>query len=383
MMFRSFIVRALMLLALAGPTAVLANEPPPATSESKLAGEIPRALQGIPLRGNEFSVATPLVQVDLSNEDKVATVKFGSWSLMNNESLRISAEFKAPFDKTSGSTELADFDGLKDNTTGTVMLSYMKPTGIEDMSKAVFTAVCKKHWLDGPAPTTCSHDEIEENAKEYYKKRAADGTLKVVCDIILKDKPCTDSAFAAHVADSFSTEADAYVRTVVRAHLFSLRGEYGKKKFEFFDGTTLAADIVREDVYSISGGYGYLRGSSLYGIGFQYLKSFKNAKEQEFCIPSNTPPGSTRCNNGPVGGPGETERHNVFVEWRWQPTKFPFAISPRAVFDFKSDEWAFRLPVYFFGNKDDAFTGGIRLDWDTEQEDLQGTVFVGKTFAFF
>lgn len=383
MITRSFIVKSLMLLALAAPTAALTQESPPAIPESELSEEIPRALQGIPLSGNEFSVATPLVQADLSNEEKVATVKFGSWSILDNKSLRISAEFKAPFDKTSGSTELADFDGLKDNTTGTVMLSYMKPTGSEDMSKTVFTALCKKHWLDGAAPTTCSYDEIEENAKEYYRKRALDGTLKVVCDIILKDMTCTESAFAAHVADSFSTEADAYVRTIVRAHLVSFRGEYGKKKFEFFDGTTLAADSAHEDVYSISGGYGYLRGNSLYGIGFQYLKSFKDAKEQEFCVPSNTPPGSTRCNKGPVGDPGETERHNVFVEWRWQPTKFPFAISPRAVFDFKSDEWAFRLPVYLFGNKEDAFTGGIRLDWDTEQEDLLGTVFVGKTFEFF
>jgi hypothetical protein len=84
-----------------------------------------------------------------------------------------------------------------------------------------------------------------------------------MCEIILADKSCKEDAFATRVADSFSNEADDYVRTVVRAHLFSDRGEYGSKKFEFFDEVILVVDSVHEYVYSISGGYGCLRGNSL------------------------------------------------------------------------------------------------------------------------
>lgn len=54
-----------------------------------------------------------------------------------------------------------------------------------------------------------------------------------------------------------------------------------------------------------------------------------------------------------------------------------FAISPSAEYDFEAGIWGFQLPVFLLRNNDGDFTGGFKLSWRTDEEDLVGAVFVG------
>ena len=55
-----------------------------------------------------------------------------------------------------------------------------------------------------------------------------------------------------------------------------------------------------------------------------------------------------------------------------------FALAPSVRYDHESDVWGIELPVFLVRNEQEAFTGGFKLGWRSDQDKVVAAVFVTK-----
>lgn len=55
-----------------------------------------------------------------------------------------------------------------------------------------------------------------------------------------------------------------------------------------------------------------------------------------------------------------------------------FALAPSVRYDHESDVWGIELPVFLVRNEKEAFTGGFKLGWRSDQDKVVAAVFVTK-----
>lgn len=116
---------------------------------------------------------------------------------------------------------------------------------------------------------------------------------------------------------------------------------------------------------------------------FAYERSYKAAKTKALCPAATLP--VTTCPVGPVGKPNLTDKYLLAVGERSYVKLDDFVISAFAIaqtitYDFNSDALGFDLPIYLVPDKDGNLTGGVRIGYNTSDDEVGICLFVGSAF---
>lgn len=354
-----------------------------AIANAEVGSEADRAIStGSPLDG--FGAA---VQAEFSQEEKTGVLKFGG-RVSATQGWFAGAELKAPFDKSSGSSEFADFDGLGQASTLKLALSRRSFFGDLSVDAQAKQRVCRefgKRLGAAAEVSNCDDATIRRLATEQFGKLPANGPTagqRALCHDVVGESLCTAENYARVVVERYSVVRRQNVGVTGKVGVVALSGEIGRSRFDYRESDTLEKSSVHKAPFKVSlaGGVGF--GEHMLGGGVEFVRQHKASPESEFCQPRTAPAGSLDCASAPVGPPSETERHNVFVEWRARKRNRRAAMAPRISYDLKSDEYAVRLPVYLIGHGVGPLNGGVRLEWDSLQRDINGILFVGRDFSF-
>ncbi len=167
---------------------------------------------------------------------------------------------------------------------------------------------------------------------------------------------------------------------------FGLSGLISYGEFTYFDPVSSA---LQEDEQRI--GFQAGASSSLvfpndnYSLSASaaFQRNYKASTDQAVC-PLEPEEGTTfiACPIRDFGEPMRDDSLLIRGEWRYRLAN-SFAISPHLVYDALDDEVRVELPIYFIPDDDSGLTGGVRVGYDSEEDDeLILGVFVSTPFEF-
>ena len=168
------------------------------------------------------------------------------------------------------------------------------------------------------------------------------------------------------------------------AWAWGLEAGLGHSVYKFLDPLTAAADkVTRQPFEAKLFGSVFSGQNSAISGSIAYQRTFKAATAAALCG-APTPP-ITKCPTGPVGKPTRKRAYLVSFGGRTYIPMDDFlvpgiGIAPTVTYDLKDDEFAVDLPFYLVPDKDGNLTGGIRLGYNTADDEVGIGVFVGSTF---
>lgn len=362
---------------------------------SAIAQEISKlnAIHGVPLATSSTLFSVPddqdplrtsgIFQATFSSKEKVGAAKFVGPTVLPYTRLTIGLE--APFDSEVEESVFSDFDGLTNTAAVSVGLSgtNLKASGQEAVHHE---HICKKHSEGlGVVFLDCTANEIKKLAEARLKAlQGGNDEEKKQAEAMCHEKglsaACKPEEFGQKAMDDFLDDDSLGSKQIVSGRVWNVELEIGKKKYKYRDLESFEKREFGSEPFRVSAGVGHVRKNSMYGVGFAITKSYESADSRELC--SGIGEGLEECFSGAFGPPSVLRRENVYLEWRYAPVR-TFAISPKFILDTKSGEAEFHLPIYVVSVASRSLSGGVRFKWNTEEQDLVGEVFIGKSFRLF
>jgi hypothetical protein len=344
---------------------------------------IPSPLSGRSVPGNELSVPGATLQAVFTSKEKVGIAKIPGPSFAG---VYTAFELKAPFDEENAESVFATFDGLGNATTVSVSLSR---ASLNERSPNLIASriigLCIRHMHgDTSGILDCDVYKVEDSAIAYMTRlRASNATTEEksqaqsLCLDAGLNGDCEPKAFGEARKLMFQRERASVGREVTGGYVWNLRAEYGRSDFTYRDTIGLEKRKQSEEPFKLGFGIGWLYKNSLLGGGVQFVRKYQAGDSRELCRQSAD--SIVECFSGATEGPKLKERENVFLEWRFSASS-RFATSPRVIYDTKGGDLAVQVPIYFVGDNNWGLSGGIRFSWDTEKHDVDGELFIGKSF---
>jgi hypothetical protein len=324
----------------------------PATSQEAPLVTAPAPVLGATLR----TVPAPVLYLTAGTEEKRARIEaeVASWSGGNSEFSRshLVLAASAPLAGGDEPTVLADLRGLGGATTVSATLNG---------------------WTRGPLGTT---QAIEDWCVDARDER------RLAADFQCGEKP--GSIFdAAKLPDLMMAEHDVVAGGELRL-LWAVAAEVGRQTVNYLREDDFAPEVAETTPWSVEGKVGTLvnaaGGINLVSVGARWQRSFQVGSPADICTPVGTG-GALRCRNRPVGAPAE-ERESVLDVQVRRFLNPRFAINPHLSYAIDGGATGFELPIYVVANADGALIAGMTPSWNSEDDRVRLTLFVGKAFEF-
>lgn len=151
--------------------------------------------------------------------------------------------------------------------------------------------------------------------------------------------------------------------------------ELGRETREFFTAEPKVAEENRVGyAVGVNGNLWFRNG--LMELEVLQKRDFEEAKPATHCAAIE---GSSleECTTKPRSRAEDVDSLVSSIVWKVQLSDH-FALAPRLERDFEANVWDAQLPVYVFSDEDRALTGGVRLGWNSDDNDLTAAVFVSK-----
>lgn len=337
--------------ALAVLAALLLAASPAAGQEAALV-TAPAPVLGATLR----TVPAPVVYLAAGTEEKRARIEaeVAAWSAGGSGFSRSHLVLAASAPLASGDepTVLADLRGLGGATTVSATLNG---------------------WTRGALGTT---QAIEDWCLEARESR------RLPADFQCGEKP--GSVFdPAKLSDAMLAEHDVVAGGALRL-LWAVAAEVGRQTVNYLREEDFSPDAEETTPWSIEGKIGTLvnaaGGINLVSVGARWQRSFEVGAPADICTPVGTG-GALRCRNRPIGSPVESRASVLDAQVRRFLSR-RLAINPHLSYAPDTGETGFELPVYVVANADGALIAGVTPSWNSEDEEVRLTLFVGKAFEF-
>lgn len=188
-----------------------------------------------------------------------------------------------------------------------------------------------------------------------------------------------------------SKDWDAVIRAVsgnAPTWFYGLEATANRNTFKFLDRPSFTLSEEKKTGYQVSAFGGIIGGTGNWSLrgGFSHSRSYSGQDEVEICQ-TTTVIGQTQCLTGADGAPGKKTLNVISAEGR---ILFPLSgvysqigVAPEVALDVDSGEYSVDVPIYFAPNKDGHLTGGIRVGYASEKDNLTFGLFVGVPFTVF
>jgi len=321
-------------------------------------------------RGQETGIDFGAAEVTAATDSSNATIK-ANYSLSKRAPSQSHGIFhtltltgSAPIGKGSDRTELATLDGFRNAFSFALKYTRLSLSGIANP-------------LEDPAKVK-RNDEICAELTETVRRQTGDNKAEPDCETgnVSKFLPGRFEEFKRLFFDPNGA-----------AYSLGIEPKVGYKKFDFIDATMLSKLSDSKVPWGISAFWGVTKMQTLFTVGGNYQKGFKDADQGILC-PSSSGSGTVTCKTGPVGKPVDDDAELAYIEVRHRfniPMGRQFmsaGISLKVTHDFKQDLTGVDLPIVFIKDKDGKLTGGVRAGWTTTGH-WQAGVFVGSAFSLF
>jgi hypothetical protein len=266
---------------------------------------------------------------------------FDTWSLA----------VSAPLQKGSSSTQLASLDGLAKATTAELKFSHTRvtfaPQGDAETRAAAQLAICQLAWTRaGSTAADCDFALVAQFAPE----RTEDFDR-----IMWGDSP-----------SSFTWGGSA---------------KAGTETFDYVDPATLARRSTDETSWSAKAFLAFYwsgkgQDESLLSASYTRESSWKSQDEAILCPGGGGP---ATCVKGSPGPPKRDDKDVFSLGYRRSLGGVAFSLT--ANYDAANDVLGVELPVYLVRGADGGFTGGVKLGWRDDTDEVTAGVFVSKAFS--
>lgn len=178
---------------------------------------------------------------------------------------------------------------------------------------------------------------------------------------------------------------------------YGVKGSLGYENFKYLDVNDATEKEQDEYPWEIGAFIGYVpKGKPTYSffimprivLGATFQQTYKASDEVFLGSPTE---GSdfVSYKKGAGGSPVSKDKHLLYTEMRsilYANNKmFPdgIGLAPRITYDAESEVWGVDLPVYFILSKNKELSGGIRIGWRDDTDDVTAGVFVGSSFSLW
>jgi hypothetical protein len=343
-------------------------------------GQDPRAAaqENIVSSAAVSKATTPGYQLLLQGSiDKKMAIASGTWESDDGENT-FEVKLSGPVDEDAKEVEPLTLDGLADSVTAEV--TYQRFIwGYDDEMKNLRDLACElidKHY------SNCERKDFTENGqpakrdiKAKYDAATPERRVKICSVLRAGGQDACDEAElkTANLYWAFQKLSGALEVPTIGGFTASI----GRRKFEYIDPTTNESTSANHNGWTLGGHLGrYWRQAGYLAIRATLKSSWKAAESQpdEICRPVTGTP-LTRCKVEAIGLPKKKTTGIGTIEYRRFISK-GIALNPSFSYDFKNRIRSFVLPFYFLGDGK-GLTGGARVGWTSEENELTFAVFVG------
>jgi hypothetical protein len=351
--------------------------------------------------GTGVGIAIPRVSVksDISGESVKITIGSAAETYSDAGLQSITASVSAPFDKDAGLGYALTDSGLPGTLSVDVNYSY---SWMPQFRQAVETFRADRERVDTAVRTRC-REKYKASGKTQAKCGNGIALSAIAADLRIIDEPAetgetrsadeiaaenTKDGVAVKLYDDFTGEQNTTMSSL-SYHAISVSSSLGHDTFKYRDGATFAELKPKKTLYSFSAAYGFVpRIDRPWGffLGGEYRRKYKLPDKETRCPVAIPPAVSVTCFNSPYGPPDRNTDINAFAAIRFdagvgkKDTDFAFEL--KATYDAQDNDWGLSLPVYFLNNKDGKLSGGAKVSWDSENDDVTLGLFIGTTFDF-
>jgi hypothetical protein len=171
--------------------------------------------------------------------------------------------------------------------------------------------------------------------------------------------------------------------------LASLGAGFAINDYKYRDPLTFAASEVRRTSYQFSAALGWLPPDSatFFSAGLEYKRNYEAPDKRILCPPA-TGGAPAECTQAVFAPPERNTDNNLFGTIRTlnlfglTGERSPVVLEIKAAYDVKDEVVGFEVPIYLLTDAEGKFRGGIRIGWDSEEEDTKIGFFIGVPFNF-
>jgi hypothetical protein len=356
--------------------------------------------------GTGIGIAIPQVSVksEVAGESIKLTLGRASESFKQAAVQSLTVSATAPFNKDRGEGFLLTDAGLPTTVSAEVSYSWSFLPGFDELNARLFKP---SEQADRAIRERCN---IKYRADGNLENQTVDKCNKNLSDIVEDLKKIDkvgdmiggktideQSANEMNRLDKAATDiydiSIRYQRSVEMSslsyHALSLTGSVGGDRYKFRDPTTLGELSRKQTLFSFGGAYSYIPNISRpwgYFFGGEYRRKYKLPDAETRCPPQTVGASSTTCFSSAFGPPKRNTDATTFAAIRYDASvgkkETPFAFELKLAYDAEDNEWGASLPVYFLQNEKGKLNGGIKVSWDSENDDVMFGFFIGTTFDF-
>lgn len=161
----------------------------------------------------------------------------------------------------------------------------------------------------------------------------------------------------------------------------------GYERYDILNRTTFQNEIIDRVGFDAALYAGLITadGGMSFKLSGGYARGYKTKPEAEICRATGVA-GETQCLKGQDGLPTRESKAYAKGEYRIVLQRDEFglpriAAAPEITYDFKEKAWVFDLPIYLQRSKADGLDGGVRMGYQTADDDFGIGVFVGIPFS--
>ncbi|HYE29626.1 MAG TPA: hypothetical protein VD887_13555 [Allosphingosinicella sp.] len=166
---------------------------------------------------------------------------------------------------------------------------------------------------------------------------------------------------------------------------FGADATIGETEFSFLDRTSFSIQKDSRTGYSVEGFAGVIGGSGNWSIrgGVSYSRAHEAQRAVQLCRPV-AGSADIQCLTGADGAPTRNSRTVASAEGRLLlplgPQLGNIGIAPEFAIDVDEGDWSLDVPIYFARNGEGQLTGGARIGYASEGDDVSFGFFVGVPF---
>ena len=308
--------------------------------------------------GNSSNISASGGNVAFEASQEQKTIKARYVKSINDFTIDFLLE--APFDTDNEQIITADLDGLNDNTSFSGKMTYFwgEPAWAEEQQK-------KNHAI---------FKQAAERLGEEYPKIGIDYDETYLEKLKNIDIP---------LYEQLSSKFDRLTDEVLGFNLpfIGAVGKIGQKKYQYTDPLTAESNEASETNYSLSGYAGFLTKSDyLLLAGYRFEKYYKGGKEVDFCYPYDGG-NNLLCKNTSLTPIKQIETNIIYGEVR----KYfgNFGVNPKISYDMDNDITGVECGFYFIPDTNGLLVGGVKVGWNSEDDDFVASLVLGVPFRFF
>jgi hypothetical protein len=348
--------------------------------------------------------------------DLVGSRRSGEYSIVSRT--RLDLKLSIPFEKDEGRDGFFDFKGIGGGESITLGINFLQTKANADVGKIVRQQVDKarnvcifrtaESWSQTSWPNANSVVEatqlVDAYTREYRNYPPGLGTVildkqmvawaeargKVAEDLHKAINQACRSSDTKLIATYLNEDlAQAYKEAffgVEKRLIWSLGAETTAtfSDANFLDRAAFAIVEENKTEWQVSAYFGAtsVDGNTSFKIVGSYASTLDFPDDTEVTRPNTD--GTQDRLTGPDGPPVLEEDAFVSATVRHRFSKDGavknFAIAPIATYNIDENDWFFELPIYFQTNETGALDAGVRLGFDTGDDDFGAGVFVGVPF---